>query len=71
MHFYICPYCPPCPEARLVESTMEDVKCKYDIEETCEEKHKCKTVMQCEKCNEVFTVGKVFLREQKRKIKDG
>jgi len=71
MHFYVCPYCPPCLEAHLVETTMGEVKCKYDNEEACEEKHKCKKVMRCKKCNEVFTGTKVFLREQKRKIKDG
>jgi len=50
---------------------MEEVKCKYDKEDLCEEKHKCKRAMQCKKCGEVFTASKVFLREQKRKVKDG
>ena len=71
MHFYACPYCVACPKAHLVETTMEEVKCKYDKEEACEEKHKCKTVLRCKKCKEVFSISKKFLNSQKRKIKDG
>ena len=71
MHIYICPYCLPCPKACLTEGTMEEIKCKYDKEEACEEKHKCKEVMRCKKCGETFNSTKVFLREQKRKLKDG
>ena len=33
--------------------------------------YKCKEVMQCKKCKEVFKVTKDFLKKQKRKIKDG
>jgi hypothetical protein len=50
---------------------MPEVSCKYDKEDVCEEKHKCKDTLTCKKCKEVFTVSKKFLREQKRKIKDG
>ena len=71
MHYYACPYCAPSEKARLVETTMGEVRCKYGKEDSCEEKHKCKEVLQCKKCKEIFNSGKVFLREQKRKIKDG
>jgi hypothetical protein len=71
MHYYGCPYCPPSEKAYLAESTMEEIKCRYDKEEACEEKHKCKEVLICKQCGEIFNATKVFLREQKRKIKDG
>ena len=71
MHYYACPYCPSCEEAKLVESTMEEIECKYDKEDICEERHKCKDTLTCEKCKEIFTVTKKFLKEQKKKIKDG
>jgi len=71
MHHYICPYCTPSPKAYLIKATMEEIKCKYGKEDTCEEKHKCKEVMKCTKCKEIFNATKAFLREQKRKIKDG
>jgi hypothetical protein len=71
MHIYICPYCPPCSEAYLAEGAMEEIKCKYEREEVCGEKHKCKEVMRCEKCGEIFNSTKAFLGEQKRKLKDG
>lgn len=71
MHYYACPYCLAHPKAVLVETTMPEVSCKYDKEDVCEEKHKCKDTLTCKKCKEVFTVSKKFLREQKRKIKDG
>jgi hypothetical protein len=50
---------------------MEEIKCKYEREEVCGEKHKCKEVMRCEKCGEIFNSTKAFLGEQKRKLKDG
>jgi len=71
MHYYACPYCAPCPEAHLIETVMEEIKCKYENEEVCAEKHKCKKTMQCKKCKEVFNAAVAFLRDQKRKIKDG
>jgi len=71
MHYYACPYCAPNPKAVLAETTMPEVDCKYDKEEVCEEKHKCKAVMQCKKCKEIFYISKRFLKECKRKIKDG
>jgi hypothetical protein len=71
MHVYVCPYCIASPEAELVRTIMPEVDCKYDKEDICEGKHKCKEVMQCRKCEAQFKITKVFLREQKRKIKDG
>jgi len=71
MHFYACPYCDPCAKAHLVKVKARDVSCKYEKEEVCEEKHKCKEVMKCEKCKEEWAYSLKFLRQQKRKIKDG
>ena len=71
MHYYACPYCVPTPKARLIETIMPEVGCKYDNEKQCEEKHQCKKVMECKKCEAAFTVTKRFLKDQKRKIKDG
>ena len=71
MHLYSCPYCPPSVEAHLIGATMEEIKCKYKKENICEEKHKCKDVMRCKKCGEIFSTSKKFLKDQKRKIKDG
>jgi hypothetical protein len=71
MHYYACPYCAPAPESELVKTMFPEVKCKYEKEDTCEDKHKCKEVMQCMQCESTFKITKKFLREQKRKIKDG
>ena len=71
MHFYACPYCDPCPEARLFKEKMKELDCKYKRKDACEEEHKCKEVIRCKKCNEKWTYSLKFLREQKRKIKDG
>ena len=76
MHFYACPYCDPCEKSRLIKKTGKKVAgvarpCKYEKEEVCEEKHKCKEVMCCPKCKESWIYSLKFLREQKRKIKDG
>ena len=71
MYYYVCPYCLPCASARLTEDTLGILRCKYEKEKDCEEKHKCKNVMQCQKCEEVFSITKDFLKEQKRKVKDG
>ena len=71
MHFYICPYCEPCSKAKLTKVMLDAVKCKYDNEDVCAENHKCKEVMRCKKCKEEWTYSLKFLREQKRKIKDG
>tara|TARA_B100000809_G_C15024098_1_gene489516 strand:- start:219 stop:434 length:216 start_codon:yes stop_codon:yes gene_type:complete len=71
MHIYVCPYCDPCEKARLVKRIADNINCKYDKEDSCEEKHKCKEVMRCKKCKEEWTYSLKFLRGQKRKIKDG
>ena len=71
MHFYACPYCDPCETAKLIKIKLEEQSCKYKKEKDCEEKHKCKEVLRCEKCKSSFKISKKFLEEQKRKIKDG
>ena len=71
MYFYACPYCDPCKEARLIKIIAKNIDCKYEKEEACEGRHKCKEVMRCQKCKEEWTYSLKFLREQKRKIKDG
>ena len=71
MHFYVCPYCDPCPKAYLEMIKVDDLDCKYEKEEVCEEKHKCKEVMRCKKCKNEFVPSKKFITNQKRKIKDG
>ena len=71
MHFYACPYCDPCATAILITVKVKDLSCKYDKEDACEEKHKCKEVMRCKKCKHQWTYSLKFLRDQKRKIKDG
>ena len=71
MHYYACPYCDPCPEAHLNMVKIEEVPCKYDKEDTCEDEHKCKETLQCKKCNNQFKPTKAFLKDTKRKIKDG
>jgi hypothetical protein len=50
---------------------MPEVGCKYDKEDICEDDHKCKKVMECKKCQAAFAITKKFLKDQKRKIKDG
>ena len=71
MHYYACPYCFANPKATLSRVVVEEVRCKYDNEKSCEEKHKCKEVMECKECKSIFKITKRFLREQKRKVKDG
>ena len=57
MHYYICPYCPPTPDTRL---------------EPTEEIHtNNRRVWKCKKCGDEFVGIPTFLKEQKRKIKDG
>ena len=71
MHIYVCPYCDPCEKAYLTEIKIEEISCKHGREEVCAEKHKCKEVMTCKKCKHQWTYSLKFLRDQKRKIKDG
>lgn len=79
MHFYACPYCPPDDGARLTVEQQMDVSCGHkktglfkNKDGECEaDEYKCKQVMRCAKCNSEFKMEEEFLREQKRKIKDG
>ena len=70
MHFYACPFCPPCRESTLVkadEATHEE----WDEDDSSEEFVKDLFSYQCKKCEELFLGDDEFLKEQKRKIKDG
>ena len=72
MHYYACPYCDPCEKAHLFRVIAKDMRCKYEKDDGfCEENHKCKEVMECQKCKNQWTILKKFLKDQKRKIKDG
>ena len=71
MHYYACPYCDPCAKARLIKIKLKVLSCKHKREDTCEEKHKCKEAYRCAKRKHEWTYSLKFLREQKRKIKDG
>jgi hypothetical protein len=71
MHYNACPYCEASPEACLILVKLDIRSCKYQKEESCEEKHKCKEVMLCQVCSSQFIPTKGFLKETKRKIKDG
>jgi uncharacterized protein YbaR (Trm112 family) len=57
MHFYQCPYCSPSAKARTNLEWYED-----DSEED---------TMYCPQCEEFFMATEEFLKEQKRKDKDG
>jgi hypothetical protein len=57
MHYYQCPYCPPSAKARTNLEWYED-----DSEED---------TMYCPSCEEFFVATEEFLKEQKRKDKDG
>ena len=79
MHFYACPYCPPCGECRLEEKKRMDVACDHkktglfkNKDGECEAaNYNCKRVMYCPQCESEFKVEERFLLAQKRKIKDG
>jgi len=69
MYYYQCPYCPPDRETYLYKSHVDDVEYIY---EECDDDD-CKNIIQytCNKCDEHFLGTDNFLKEQKRKIKDG
>ena len=77
MHYYACPYCKPCTKARLIKAKDLQKNCKhkkplFNKDKKCKEnKFKCKEIMKCQKCKETFVITKKFLRDAKRKIKDG
>jgi len=58
MHYYQCPYCPPSP-ARSSLEWYED-ESEGDSE-----------TMYCPCCEEFFAATEEFLKEQRRKDKDG
>lgn len=72
MHIYVCPYCNPCAEARLAAVKSKTKSCEHKKDKECKmEDYECKEVMKCKKCKNEFVPTKKFLKEQKRKIKDG
>ena len=77
MHVYICPYCAPCAKANLIETklmgkTCDHKKTLFNKDKECkEDNYECKIVWQCRKCKEQFIGTEDFLKEQRRKIKDG
>ena len=72
MHFYACPYCDPCEEAHLITIKSDNKACDHKKDKQCQaEDLKCKEVMKCKKCKNEFIPTKEFLKEWKRKIKDG
>jgi hypothetical protein len=69
MHYYQCPYCQPCRESYLEKTPADDLEYVY---EECDDDD-CNNIIQytCNKCYERFLGTDNFLKEQKRKIKDG
>lgn len=71
MYYYICPYCDPSPKSHLEENKAKDIKCKYNKEKVCAEEHQCKNILKCKQCKSEFRPNAAFIKNQKRKIKDG
>ncbi len=77
MYYYACPYCSPSKEAHLFSSKEKTAQCDckkgiFNKDKECKEKkYECKKVWRCRKCRECWVGDDKFLREQKRKIKDG
>jgi len=74
MHVYICPYCDPCKEARMIraapKATPPEKKGLFG-RKIKNQTPGHKEVMRCLKCKNEFKIVKGFLEKQKRKIKDG
>jgi hypothetical protein len=72
MHIYICPLCDPSGETHLSIAKLKTKSCEHKKDKECEvTDYKCKEVMKCKNCKQTFHISKKFLKEQKRKIKDG
>ena len=77
MYYYACPYCAPCAHARLRLTKEMSVVCGckeglFDKYKVCKlQDYKCKEILTCSKCEASFKPDEQFLKEQKRKIKDG
>lgn len=65
MHYYQCPYCSPSPKSKLEELVEERTEGKIFPKKISVKSMKCK------KCKNLFSITPEFLKEQKRKIKDG
>ena len=77
MHYYACPYCAANAQAHLLPQTEMAVACDckegfFDKYKECKlQEYKCKEILICNKCDAAFKPDEEFLKEQKRKIKDG
>ena len=78
MYFYACPLCWPEKRAgTLIKAKSEDIPCDhkqgfFNKDKECkEDNYKCKEVMECVACKEQFKISEEFLREQRKKDKDG
>lgn len=84
MHIYSCPYCLPDKRARLTEQNSKVTtycSCPFTenfwgdpVRECKTKKVDCKNdkkIMRCIKCQNEFVITPDFLKERKRKIKDG
>ena len=78
MHFYACPYCKPSKKSNLarVEGSNYEECVEVKIETPDGEEKQCVECVDldeyhCKSCKESFIGNEKFLKEQKRKIKDG
>ena len=77
MHYYACPYCAANAQAHLLPQTELAVACDckegfFDKYKECKlQEYKCKECLICNECDSLFKPDEQFLKEQKRKIKDG
>ena len=77
MHYYACPYCAPHAQAHLLLGKEMGVACDckegfFDKYKECKlQEFRCKTILVCNKCDAGFKPDEEFLKQQKRKIKNG
>ena len=77
MYYYACPYCAPNAQAHLLLDKEMGVACDckegfFDKYKECKlQEYKCKECLICNECDSLFKPDEQFLKEQKRKIKDG
>tara|TARA_Y100001938_G_C7914076_1_gene341057 strand:- start:434 stop:691 length:258 start_codon:yes stop_codon:yes gene_type:complete len=85
MHFYSCPYCwdkttgqKDIHLGRLIVIKSAEIACHHkgglftSAEDQCKkENYKCKEVLMCPICDAYFKISEEFLKEQKKKDKDG
>tara|TARA_B100000959_G_scaffold286227_1_gene363949 strand:+ start:770 stop:1009 length:240 start_codon:yes stop_codon:yes gene_type:complete len=79
MHFYVCPYCVPSKKSNLekVEEDSTHEECiEVKVKTPDGEQERCVECVdldeyRCKACGESFIGNEKFLKDQKRKIKDG